>query len=518
MHHYPSAPLTLGQGGEGHSFHPTGMGGAVLDGDPGSADPTDPTAVPPGGPGGGAGIVVLRSPMLTQTFVDSCNYVAGTGWSCPFSSGVVRFSSDYRSNQNRLAAAPVGGTPASNCGECAPTEWCDSHTGTPVCRPNPIVANSGVYINTGNRSFADLVSGLTPLDPRDLPTSFYTGMERSPLTPNCSAVLGRSQRPDICLIYVESLRVPAGANLRFRGMLAPLIVSLGDVEIEGEVTFQNAYYSLHPAYFVTQAGNYCRVKAGNSHLTGGGGGGFGTPGGRGGRSLGEYQGSSGTPGYARPLDFLLEPLEGGGCGGSGVHAGGAVQITSLGSIRVNGVFDVNGDGGPGEEGGGALWGNGHGGGAGGAVLLEAANQIDISSSGFLYATGGGGGGSGCGDGVDGEDGERHRLTRDSAGARAQTMCGAGVRIGGDGQSFHPDGSRTNQDNLDGLDAQGVVPNGGGGAGAGIIVLRTPTTAEGTPFDARCTNVNDPDTSELIGQSCDFSTGVVRTGAMTFSSM
>ncbi|MBN1774190.1 MAG: hypothetical protein JXB32_23225, partial [Deltaproteobacteria bacterium] len=147
--------------------------------------------------------------------------------------------------------------------------------------------------------------------------------------------------------------------------------------------------------------------------------------------------------------------------------GGALQITTRGTLTVHGRIEAGGAGGAGggEEGGGG------GGGSGGGVLLEADRLI--VEAGALVAANGGGGGSGTGVGSSGfytsNDGQRGeaRLTAAAGGADPGTYgCAGGI---GNSASALLGGAVPCGDHAD-------YYGGGGGGGAGRIRLNGNTLA------------------------------------------
>jgi hypothetical protein len=203
---------------------------------------------------------------------------------------------------------------------------------------------------------------------------------------------------------------------------------------------------------------------------GGGGGGFGTAGARGGNGNAVTGGAPGAAYGAAITDFFggsgggngtpfnVAPCTNGeGAGGAG---GGALQITSAVSVKVDVTGTIISAGGGGQ--GGCINGSnftmsGGGGGSGGLIFLEAPG---ISIAGVLAANGGGGGGGAqVGTGVKGEAGEDGKPSLSAA------LGGPGstARAGGNGATralapVQPAGNNNNA--------------GGGGGGVGRIWLRT----------------------------------------------
>jgi hypothetical protein len=222
--------------------------------------------------------------------------------------------------------------------------------------------------------------------------------------------------PTISVLAVDNVDFAANSTVYGFGTRALVILSRGDVSIQGDVDFSAGCYDAGGAYDPTCAGPGGGAGGTNlvaatgcgaggaglaGHFTGGGGGAMGAVGGAGGDFSGGNKGGPGGSVAACP-DATLVPLAGGsgggvgaaGTGGFGGGGGGALQITSLTKIGLThpGVAStpteiyVGGSGGRGtpttDDGGG-------GGGAGGGILLEAPMVVVHAT---LAANGAGGGG------------------------------------------------------------------------------------------------------------------------------
>jgi len=181
------------------------------------------------------------------------------------------------------------------------------------------------------------------------------------------------------------------------------IVARSDIQISGLLRlYGSAGSSLTPGCI----GGRGRLRANCSYSSSGGGGGaFATNGAKGG-DIPNNSCAGGIGGIAAGVDRLV-PLRG-GCAGGGVDddngvvyeygalGGGAIQLASRTKIYIDGVIDVLGEPGFADrlqpEGPIAT-----GGGAGGAMLLEAP-VVELGPNAQLLAKGGGGA-AGCGTGI-----------------------------------------------------------------------------------------------------------------------
>lgn len=212
----------------------------------------------------------------------------------------------------------------------------------------------------------------------------------------------------VCLFDVGSLTVTSTGNIRVTGAYPLVIVSQGDVVVDGVIDASSYSMPLSGSSVIgpgagTGGNAGANGTAGSSNNTdgGGGGGGFG---GNGGNGAAEGSGSGGGMGGAMAASTLI-PLLGGANGGGGSNggmggsSGGAIQITAFGTLSVDGTIAAAGGGGR----GGGEYGGGGGGGSGGAILLQAPT-ITLGSSTTAPAVtvaGGGGASGGCGTGMPG---------------------------------------------------------------------------------------------------------------------
>lgn len=283
--------------------------------------------------------------------------------------------------------------------------------------------------------------------------------------------------PPLAVWTMQSLTVTAG-TLSFVGDAAAMIATRSEVAVEKGATLDAGAHGLVPGPGGAAGGTFRTAGAGcggggaprgtgtsgdtGSTDGGGGGGGFGTVGGPGGGFDASGRGAAGQTCGDGLLTTLLGGSGGAGADTSGYVAGafgggGALQLVSLGRIRIEGAVTAGGGGGRTAEGN---YRDGAGGGSGGAIYLEAP-EIAIAASGGLYANGGGGGSSSAGTGFAcsgspsvAEDGRASMVP--AKGSR----CGEGH--GGDGAAgaFQAEAGGT------------AGAAGGGGGGLGRIVLAT----------------------------------------------
>ena len=358
-----------------------------------------------------------------------------------------------------------GGMPAS-CLELVP-----SNVGDRVAldaSAMPFVVSDDLVFHTDDGHIETLAGGtVRPAGVGDIGGAHF---ERLPPVSPGGAELG--------VFAVGSLTVDEGARLVGVGAPALVILSAGDVTIDGAVRVDAVWLveehkgdagsdpvaAGSPGGTATEpglgpgggGGGSGRAGGDDEDEGGGGGGSFGPSGGAGGGTGG------GTPSapYGEPA---LVPLVGGSGGGGGAGSGGedggggggALQITSGGTITVGptGVVSAHGGGGLAAGGTAALprHGAGGGGGSGGAALLEAAV---VTIAGAVAANGGGGGG-GSRRGLSGQDGDHgSEIEVPSQGGEPGGAAGSGA---------------------EGVAAAGSVVEqrgGGGGGGAGRIRINT----------------------------------------------
>lgn len=273
-----------------------------------------------------------------------------------------------------------------------------------------------------------------------------------------TVVLPQSGGPDVLLVSVKDLALPAGENLTINGSRPVLFAVWGTATIAGDIDGSAALGVAGPG----GSGSFCTGSVGvngaaGSPATGGGGGGFQGAGGRGGNL-----GGLGGAGVGVPT--LIRGGCSGGLGGAGSSSsaprgagGGAIQISALTSITIDGSISVGGGGG---TGGRANLGGGGAGGSGGYIGLDAPA---LTINGTLAANGGSGGGgaSDVAAGLNGTDGR-------TSTAPAVGGPGAGTsNIGPCG----PGGNGSVTTTLTGGNGGTSICGGGGaGGGAGFIVL------------------------------------------------
>jgi hypothetical protein len=294
-------------------------------------------------------------------------------------------------------------------------------------------------------------------------------------------LVDQSAPPRAMLITTPGLFIADAGSLTINGVYPVIIAVTGNADVAGAIDVSAAAAAPGPG----ADGTPCMGSLGGRGQTdgglprgGGAGGSFGTVGSNGGRGDGAslLGGLAGVPSG----NTELVPLRGGCSGGQGGgvqgpgaagRAGGAIQLSVAGTLRVRGRVTAAGRGGGGAnadleaaEGPG-----GGGGGSGGGILLEA-NQVDIT--GHVAANGGGGGAGEAGSGVapNGANGNPFS-TANAAGA---TAPGGGGGSGGRGAA-RAGGSLAGQN---GGPSNGG--GGGGGGGAGRIRINA-NTCSGTPL-------------------------------------
>jgi hypothetical protein len=295
----------------------------------------------------------------------------------------------------------------------------------------------------------------------------------------------------------------SGARLRFAGANAVAILAAGDISANaGEIDVSATRATPGPGGYagagITTAvtsgvgpGGGARGENNMNFDGGGGGGGHGDRGGDGGAATTmPAAGGLGGPSYSRSV------LEGGSGGanartGSGADyaggGGGALYLGALGTISIGAAFVIDAGG----AGGGptiafttglaeARGAGGHGGGAGGLIVIEAPAVL---CNGVLAANGGGGSGGSIDGATGGAGGDGTRGTARASGGTG----GAAARNGGRGGAA----SSTAGEN-GGTDADA----GGGGGGA---VGRIFVSAMGPPSLAGATASPSPTLSSTLAR-------------------
>jgi hypothetical protein len=300
-------------------------------------------------------------------------------------------------------------------------------------------------------------------------------------TNDCNALDGDARvvpqmaGPELCVLPLGTLTVRAGGSLFAEGQRPLVLLASGDVEIAGTLDVSAEGATPGPGGGLGGAGS--RVDGtgtspgiGGVHIDtfddgGGGGGGLCGAGGAGGAG-GTAAGGAGGAGVMTELSPLVGG-SGGGRGrglttsmtvlsGPGGAGGGALQITTLGTLRVSGeILAGGGGGGGGRTGGSGNWGSGGGGGSGGAVLLEAA-RLDVSAGARIVVAAGGGGGGAFLSGDSADDGNDGIGDPPAAGGAGGGGAGALAELAGAAGTANT--------------ASGAN-GGGGGGGSGCVVVR-----------------------------------------------
>lgn len=265
--------------------------------------------------------------------------------------------------------------------------------------------------------------------------------------------------PQVVVFTASSLRVAPNAEVQFVGRRAVVMQIHGDALIEGFINLRPIDETLPGAGADSTACQQGQGSVGNQgDREGGGGGGFREAGGSGGR-IGNNGGSSNG-------NDTLTPLRGGCSGGAGIAAadgglaGGALQLSVLGTLRIvdGGTIAAPGLGGP----GGLPNRPGSGGGSGGAILLQARSLV--LSNAYVTANGGSGGQGGNGSVPTGPRPGNSGLAgalqsaQVASGGQGGNCCGGLGGAGGAGTTRPTGGA-------DGDTSGNNTPSGGGGGGS-----------------------------------------------------
>ncbi|MBI2377643.1 MAG: hypothetical protein HYV07_26815 [Deltaproteobacteria bacterium] len=328
----------------------------------------------------------------------------------------------------------------------------------PVEIPEPAIGGNEVF-NCGASSFNSTTLG-------------FSGWCQ---TPSIRPIVVLQQGgPDVVLLAMRELSVEFGATLSFTGSRPVVLIVLGDASIKGVVDVSAVGATSGAGVELSD----CEMGAGRRGTYtpfsalggGGGGGGYGSAGAHGGDP--NYGGFGGTAfGTAE-----LRPLRGGCPGAVGVAvetpglgggAGGALQLSVGGTLRVEDdpaiVGGVYANGGGGQSAFGTNVGNGGGGGgSGGAILLEA-DRIVLAGPLVIAANGGGGGGGSAQGGPAGTRGSDGRVE-----STAPAPGGQGLEGFGNGGSGAAGGTPAAAGSVGG---SGQASIGAGGAGGGIGRIR-----------------------------------------------
>jgi len=276
--------------------------------------------------------------------------------------------------------------------------------------------------------------------------------------------------PSVAVLMLGGIDVKANAELRIYGEQALVLLSFGDVRVDGLIQVSGGLCADGKTALScagpggghggdSSAAKGCAPGGAGEEKgdTGGGGGSLGTAGASGGAEADDGKSPGGSAGIIGTacVGATLVPLMGGSGGGRGGGSGGgmggggggALQITAFGSITISasGQLNAAGAGGEGDEGGGG------GGGSGGAILLES-RRIQIQ--GTVAANGGGGGGGGASS-SDGQTG----------------LCGTAQAPGG-GAASHKGGEGGSHAGAARRGGSASSDTGGGGGGMGHIRFNT----------------------------------------------
>lgn len=246
------------------------------------------------------------------------------------------------------------------------------------------------------------------------------------------------------VFVAKNITVNAGRVLAVGGNRPLILIAKEKIIINGSIDVTPGTTGAYALNNGDSNGAGPGAGKGSDNTTGGsgGGGGFCGKGGKGGAV-----GATAGPSYG---DATLIPLQGGSAGGGlfAAQGGGAIQLVAGQEIvlAAGSYIDAHGDG--------AV----KGGGAGGAVLLEAPS---VKVLGSITVNGGGGGAAGANDGKPGD-----RTATPAAGGKP----GDGFNGGNGGAGASPDGTDgvLNTINTDG------AGSGSGGGGAGWIRINTRT--------------------------------------------
>ncbi len=384
-----------------------------------------------------------------------------------------------------IASCPIGTTTmcsGSNLVACdgqghvTNTEACALGCSDAAKRCNKVNPSNGL---AGSFDEAATAADLTLSGAATIDTDAGTVMDTSGARAVLSSAITAGLPVGMFVLKVKSFTT--GGNVTVVGTRALVIVAAGAVVINHVVSVSARTQINGPGSLVNDAA--CRggvTASGNANgWAGGGGGGFG--------SVGGHGGTGGSPtiqgGLAGGVSGTTElvPLRGGCPGGRDATSstdytagggGGALQIVSGVKIELGdgGFLAANGSGGGKYKGipltceTGMPCDHGDGGGAGGAILLEAPLVTGSLLSGIV-ANGGAGA---CGQNTLAPSGGN------SATPALGPTCSQDTNQGGDGAT----GTVAAQNGGNG--ANTVPVGGGGGGGAGRIRVNVPTAAAFTP--------------------------------------
>jgi hypothetical protein len=268
----------------------------------------------------------------------------------------------------------------------------------------------------------------------------------------------------ISVFVVKSLTIPAGVTVTASGPDALAIVGLGDITIDGKLVGASVVsLAITGPGAIHQSGN---TNAQGSGIGGGTGGSGGSSAGGGGYCGAGGDGAAlsgaGSKGGASWGNATLVPLAAGSNGGTGGvgpggDAGGAIQLSACGAVKITGVVNVGAEGGVGSgvyDSQNVISQQASGGGSGGSLLIEG---VSVDLSGTLAANGGGGGG-----GTHGSDATAD--AQPAPGGTTDTQKAAGGD-GAAGATIDGQAGKT----------QAASTSGGGGGAAGRIRINSKTS-------------------------------------------
>jgi hypothetical protein len=264
------------------------------------------------------------------------------------------------------------------------------------------------------------------------------------------------------LVSVEQVTIASGTTLRVIGAKPLIIASWSTISIAGTIDASSTATEQGAGANPATCAAHAAANGGNdtAGAGGGGGGGFRGAGGKGGGGDGDNNGGPAGTAVAMTPAMLAGGCAGGrggignANGGNGGNGGGAIQLTALDSITIDGAIHVGGSGGGGGTGDN---GGGGGGGSGGMIGLESAS-ITLGAASMLAANGGGGGG-GAGD-VPAAGGQNAMMSATRAPPGPGSDGGSSGGLGGAGTTTTGDPGINDNDR----------GGGGGGGGTGFVVL------------------------------------------------
>jgi len=363
---------------------------------------------------------------------------------------------------------------------------CGSSGGTGDAGTDALASDAATVFQPSNVTLADIAAQTASAGAEDIMTSCKIDTAKANPDSDCfssSSIVAVTQSDSsvVNLVVVKSLEVAAAAVVRVTGEAPLVIVSLGDMTVDGTI-------DAHSALLDTGPGGAAQSDA-NANGGGAGGGpgasGTATVGGSGGSFCGVGGiGGGNTAGTAYGTSDD-RPLVGGSAGGGGAvgggAGGGAVQLVAYGTLTISSTGAVNVGGQGGLIGGLSADQNAGGGGSGGAILLEAPT---VDAPGTLAANGGGGGGDYAS--PSGGDGSAN-ATAASGGAAGSSDAAGGNGSAATTITGAPGGAGTASLNA-----------GGGGGGAGRIRINSsnsPTLGTLSPAQSTtCVSLGAPRTS------------------------